>query len=134
VRQRDFAGVSETDDWVSGKKRSKDPDFKPNPPETATIIIGREVAMKFFGALDESELRRHLKELRKAGLLIHEPDRLTSQIRVRAAGQPGGIGHVHGYVIRGRKRDVPTISRETRRETRKRRVEPEQGRFLGSGR
>lgn len=130
MRQRDFAGVSETDDWVSGRKRSREPGFVPPKPETVTVIIGRQVAMKFFGALDSVELTRHLRKLSADGLLIHEPNCLTSQIRVRAPSRPGGIGHVRGYVVRGRRRDVPTVSHEMRRETRKRRGEKPRGRLI----
>jgi hypothetical protein len=133
MRQADFKGIYETDDWLRGKKRNRfDPDFKPNPPETVTCLIGRDVAMKFFGAVDNVELQRHLKSLRECGLLIHDPDMLSSQIRVHAPGKPGGIGHVRGYVIRGRRDEVPKISHELRRQTRKRRKEPEQGRLIGA--
>lgn len=131
MKQAGYEGVSETSAWVSGRKRNRrDPDFVPPEPEVATIVIGEQTAFKFFGARNRAELRAHLKELRAAGRLIHEPDRLTSQIRVDVPGNDGRPGHVRGYVIRGRNRDIPMVSRELRRKTLKKEGKPTGGRLL----
>jgi hypothetical protein len=128
VKIDDFRGVSETDNWRSGKKRSRKPGFVPPAAETVTIVIGEKEALRFFGALDRAELTRHLKDLRARGLLVHEKDRLTSQVKVR--GHDGGVGHVRGIVVRGRRHTVPQVSDKLRRETRKRRGERPMGRLI----
>jgi hypothetical protein len=105
-------GVYETDNWRSGKKRSRAPGYVPPEPETVTIVLGRATALKFFGCRNDTELERHLRELRDRGMLICSGRRLQNWVRVDDPSGVDGVRHVRGYVVRGHKKDVPTMRKE----------------------
>jgi hypothetical protein len=115
VPREPYHGVSETSAWVT----KEDP-----TPRTVTLIIGRKVAMRFFGCRDEQELRKHLKRLKSEGRLEISPWAGNQHVIRVDATRNGRPCHVLGIVVKGRKADVPTFERPR---------DPSKGRLIVSG-
>jgi hypothetical protein len=102
VPREPYHGVYETSAWVT----KEDPN-----PRTVTCLIGRKVAMRFFGCRDEKELRAHLKMLKAAGRLETSPWANNQHVIRVDATRNGRPCHVLGIVVKGRKDEVPTFER-----------------------
>jgi hypothetical protein len=85
------------------------------------MIVGRAAAMRFFGCRTDAELRSHLRALKDAGrLLVSKNAGLQHVIRVDTVdGEPG---HILGYVVLGRRHEIPRFERPR---------DPSKGRFVG---
>jgi len=101
--------ITETSNWRSGKKTRKGRPVRVEP-EAVTIVDTGASVEHFLGARGP-RLRRHLRELRDAGLLVHEKGRLTQRVRVEAPGTRYGVTYQRCHVFRGRRDEIPRAAR-----------------------
>lgn len=95
------------DNFVKGKKTVRG---KPVPRvgETVTVVT-RDAVAAFLGARDEEQLRRQLRYLRDAGVMIVNEGRLTQVVRAHDRTR------FRAHVFRGLPDDVPKIRRRRQR-------------------
>jgi hypothetical protein len=94
-------------DFRQGRKTRKGRPLSPDemPPAELVTVVSPGEAREFFHAPSDERLRRHLRGLRDLGFLVHEPGRLTIQVKL-----PDGSRGT-GYVFRGPASGVPRLRR-----------------------
>ena len=103
--------ILETSDWISGKKTRRGQRL-PVACETVTVVAGtnrqelEQAVCRFLGCRPD-QLIHELRRLRDAGVLIHDPGRLTRRVRFSEPKARYGVERWRCYVFRGRRDEAP---------------------------